>query len=113
MIRIMLIVALACSFNFTPPAISGAKARTLQNYCHNRAQQLSGYRGRVGGALGGAVGGAIGGAVITGILGGNKRARRNAARIGALLGGIAGANRANGRAARIYRLEYQACMRRR
>lgn len=88
-------------------------AQSYQQYCHDRAQQLSGYRGRPGGAVGGAVQGAIGGAIISGILGGSKKDRKKAAGIGALIGGISKANRPNSRNARIYKLEYNECMRRR
>jgi len=88
-------------------------AQSYQQYCHDRAQKLSGYRGRPGGAVGGAVQGAIGGAILSGILGGDKRDRRKAAGIGALLGGVSKANRPNSRAARIYRLEFNDCIRRR
>ena len=104
---------LACALTFTHGVPTSAEAQSYRNYCHERAQKLSGYRGRPGGAVGGAVEGAIGGAIISGILGGNKEDRKKAAKIGALLGGISKANRPNSRAARIYRLEFDDCMRRR
>ena len=114
-VRNCLVPALVMSI-FTMAAVSlpnTAHAQSYANYCHERAQKLSGYRGRPGGAIGGAVEGAIGGAIISGILGGDKKDRKKAAKIGALLGGISKSNRPDSRAARIYRLEYQECMRRR
>lgn len=96
-----------------PPLTSPAQAQSYAQYCHDRAQRLSGYRGRPGGALEGAAKGAVGGAIISGILGGDKEDRKKAAKLGAILGGISKANRPNSRAARIYRLEYEDCIRRR
>ncbi len=91
---------------------NAGQGQSFRDYCHERAQKLSGYRGRPN-VVGGAIEGAIGGAIISGILGGNKRDRKKAAKIGALLGGVSAANRPNSRKARIYRLEYSDCMRRR
>ena len=108
-----LVAALAATLLISGSIPSASTAQSYANYCHERAQKLSGYRGRPGGALGGAVEGAIGGAIIGGILGGNKKERRKAAQIGAIIGGISRSNRPNSRAARIYRLEYEECMRRR
>ncbi len=107
----ILAIALAIPMASTVPA--PAEAQTYRDYCHDRAKRLSGYSGRPKSALGGAVEGAVGGAIISGILGGNKKDRKRAAKIGALLGGVSAANRPNSRAARIYRLEYNDCMRRR
>ena len=108
-----LVVGIAAVLLVSASFPTTATAQSYANYCHERAQKLSGYRGRPGGALGGAVEGAIGGAIIGGILGGNKKERRKAAQIGAIIGGISRSNRPNSRAARIYRLEYDECMRRR
>lgn len=94
--------------------VEPASAQGYRDYCHQRAQDLSGYRGGRGGdVVGGVVKGAIGGAIISGILGGKKKDRKKAARLGALIGGLKAASRPNGRAARIYRLEFEACMRQR
>ena len=91
-----------------------AEAQSYRDYCHQRAKDLSGYRGGRGGdVVGGAVEGAIGGAIISGILGGDKKDRKKAARLGALIGAMKNAKRPNSRAARIYRLEFEACMRQR
>ena len=102
----LLVVALAGA-----PEI--AQAQSYADYCHDRAQRLSGYSGRPGNVVEGAARGAIGAAIITGILGGDRGDRRDAAKLGAVIGGISNANRSNGRAARIYRLEFNACMRQR
>ncbi|MFD1159252.1 hypothetical protein [Roseovarius aestuarii] len=106
---IILAIAMSLSSLVPPPA----EAQSYRDYCHDRAKRLSGYKGRAGGVVGGAVKGAVGGAIISGILGGSKKDRKKAAKLGALLGGISGANRPNSRAARIYRLEFDDCMRRR
>ncbi len=106
-------LAISLSFSVATFAPTAASAQSYANYCHDRAQRLSGYRGRPGNAVEGAIGGAVGGALLSGILGGDRRDRERAAAVGALLGGISNANRPNSRAARIYRLEYDDCMRRR
>lgn len=94
--------------------VEPASAQGYRDYCHERAQGLSGFRGGRGGdVVGGAVKGAIAGAIISGILGGKKKDRKKAAKLGALLGGLKAANKPNSRAARIYRLEFEACMRQR
>lgn len=95
------VAALAATLLISSSFPSASTAQSYANYCHERAQKLSGYRGRPGGAI------------IGGILGGNKKERRKAAQIGAIIGGISRSNRPNSRAARIYRLEYEECMRRR
>lgn len=107
----ILAIALLIPMLSTVPA--PAEAQSYRDYCHDRAKRLSGYRGRPKSVAGGAVQGAIGGAILSGILGGNKRDRKRAVGIGALLGGMSAANRPNSRAARIYRLEYDECRRRR
>lgn len=109
MIASSLLAALSMGISVNIP--TAASAQSYANYCHDRAQRLSGYRGRPGNAVEGAIGGAVGGALLSGILGGDRRDRERAAAVGALLGGISNANRPNSRAARIYRLEYDACMR--
>lgn len=90
-----------------------AQADGYRDYCEQQARRLSGYNGKASDIVGGAIKGAIGAAIISGIFGGNKKDRKNAARTGAVLGGIGGALRKNSRAARIYQLEFEDCMRRR
>lgn len=92
---------------------TSAEAQGYRAYCKERAKDLSGYRGRSGNVAGGAINGAIGGAIISGILGGSRRDRKRAAGIGLVFGGISNANRGNNRKARIYRNEYEHCMRNR
>ncbi len=108
------VIASVSIFGATIVTVEPADAQGYRDYCHQRAQDLSGYRGgRGGGIVGGAVKGAIGGAIISGILGGKKKDRKKAAKLGALLGGLSAASKPNSRAARIYRLEFEACMRQR
>lgn len=111
LLRSVVILALVVPMSWSVPTTGNAQS--YNQYCHDRAQRLSGYKGRPGGVVGGAVQGAIGGAIISGILGGSKKDRKKAAKLGALLGGISGAQRPNSRAARIYKLEYEDCLRRR
>ncbi len=107
-------IAMMAIVSITIIDIKPAEARGYRDYCHERAQDLSGFRGGRGGdVVGGAVKGAIGGAIISGILGGSKKDRKKAAKLGALLGGLKAASKPNSRAARIYRLEFEACMRQR
>lgn len=108
------IIAAIVMVSATAVQVLPANAQGYRDYCHQRAQDLSGFRGGRGGdVVGGTVKGAIGGAIISGILGGKKKDRKKAAKLGALLGGLKAASRPNNRAARIYRLEFEACMRQR
>ncbi|MCE8522750.1 hypothetical protein KBY30_17280 [Ruegeria pomeroyi] len=104
-------VAIVFAFTISSPAPAQAQSSYSQ-FCHERAQRLSGYRSG-GDVLGGAASGAIGGAVMGSIFGSSKKDRRRGAAIGAIIGGARAANRPNSQAARIYQLEYNDCMRRR
>ena len=106
----ILTAALIAPVAVTLPTSAGAQS--LSAYCQQRAQRISGYNA-AGDVVGGAVRGALGGAVVGSLLGSGSRDRRRGARIGAVLGGVSSASRPNSRAARIYRLEYEDCMRRR
>ncbi|MGB0507453.1 MAG: hypothetical protein ACPGGK_14765 [Pikeienuella sp.] len=101
-----------CSLFFVAQ-FSEASAGNYRDYCAEEARRLSGYSGAVGDIAGGAIKGAVGAAILSGIFGGDKKDRKRAAGIGALLGGLGGAKRGNSRATRIYRLEFDDCMRRR
>lgn len=108
------IIASVAIVSATIVYVEPASAQGYRDYCHERARDLSGFRGGRGGdVVGGAVKGAVGGAIISGILGGKKKDRRKAAKLGALLGGLKAARKPNSRSARIYRLEFEACMRQR
>lgn len=103
------LVALSIAMN--APTAAEAQA-SYRQYCHERAQRLSGYRGS-GDFVGGAARGAVGGAIMGSIFGSTKKDRRRGAAIGAIIGGTRSANRPNNQSARIYQLEYDDCMRRR
>ncbi len=106
-----LLVAAALAIPLVGMSAEPAEAQSYSQYCQQRAERLSGYR-RGNDVAGGTVKGAIGGAVVGSLLGGSKsKHRRRGAAAGALLGGMSAANRPNANAARIYRLEYEACMR--
>ncbi len=105
-------VRFALVASLTAPAMTPVDAQSYRQYCQQRAERLSGYR-QGNDVAGGAVRGAIGGAIVGSILGSGKKDRRRGAAAGALLGGISSASRPNSKAARIYRLEFEDCMRRR
>ncbi|GAB5387065.1 MAG: hypothetical protein Alpg2KO_00330 [Alphaproteobacteria bacterium] len=107
------LVAAALSLPFAVAIPSPVEARSYKEYCEDRARDLSGYRGNRGRVTAGAIRGGLEAAIIAGALGANRAERRRAARIGAVIGGLSKARRPNSRKARIYRLEYENCMRRR
>lgn len=118
--RIALVATLAVPVVGIVP--DDASAQSRRDYCSQRAQQFSGYRGQrpgggfVGGAITGAIGGALGGTLL-GVIGGKgiktKKAARRGAGIGAVIGAIGGVRQANRvrQQRRIYMLEYESCMR--
>ena len=107
-----LIIILAMALSLMVSLSHTANAQSYSQYCQDRAQRLSGYR-HGNDILGGAVRGAVGGAVLGSIFGSTRKDRERGAAIGAVIGGMKSASRPNSKAARIYRLEYENCMRRR
>ncbi len=105
------LIVTALVFPVSSVFTSPAQAQSYREYCHERAQRLSGYRSG-NDVIGGAARGALGGVVIGSVLGG-KKGRKRGAKIGAVMGAVGSASRPNSQAARIYRLEFDDCMRRR
>lgn len=89
-----------------------ASAQSYEQYCREKAENLSGYKKNPN-VVKGAVTGAIGGAVLGSVLGGTNKSRNSAALVGAVVGGVSAANKSNAKAAHIYKLEYQDCMKHR
>ncbi|MEH6758919.1 MAG: hypothetical protein V7676_15620 [Parasphingorhabdus sp.] len=111
------------AFGIFAQSASAQYAPDRYGYCQQRAAAISGYRGPVPDRYlpGGVLDGAARGAAVSGIGGlifeKDKKKRKRNVRRGAAIGAIVGAiKRGNAkkkqrRAARLYRLELDACMR--
>ncbi len=122
-IKCLSMATMLATVSLAAQSASAQYAPDRYSYCQERASAISGYRGPVpdhylpGGALDGAARGAAGAAIGGLIFEKDKKKRKRNVRRGAAIGAIVGAikrgkaKKQQQRAARIYRLELDACMR--
>jgi uncharacterized protein YcfJ len=111
--RVTALVALTLATALVSVPADAQRRGSSRHYCDARAHDIASTAARRtsgGGALGGAARGAVGGAIIGEIASGNAG---EGAAAGAAIGAIAGGVRRSNDYDRIYRQEFERCMRRR